>query len=293
MYQYPDTHGPEGTMLDAGPVPEVARIAEASGFEGFALTEHPAPPAAWLAAGGHQTIDPFVALGSAAAVTSTMKLLTYLTVVPYRNPMLLAKAAATVDLMSDGRFILGVGTGYSKGEFHALGVDFDERNALFDEALDVLPLHWSGEPFSYEGLHFNAREVIARPAPIQSPIPIWIGGNSKLTKRRVASRAQGWMPLIGDPAMFPSVRTPVIAPGDDLTGEIASLNEAAGERVPLDYVVSYDVMGDARPAEDADRHRDAFSSFEKSGVTWVVVQGSTHSLEDTRSWLEEFSATYF
>ena len=74
-----------------------------------------------------------------------MRLLTYFAVPPYRNPWLLAKAAATVDKLSDGSFILGVGTGYLKAEFFALGVDFDERNALFDEALDVLPLHWSGD----------------------------------------------------------------------------------------------------------------------------------------------------
>ena len=91
-------------------------------------------------AGGHQTLDPFVALAFAAAVTKRLRLLTYLAVVPYRNPFLLAKAAATLDRLSGGRFILGVGSGYLKTEFFALGVDFDERNALFDEALDVLPL---------------------------------------------------------------------------------------------------------------------------------------------------------
>jgi probable F420-dependent oxidoreductase len=148
MFSYPEVPGTEIEMLDAGPVAELAQAAEAAGFGGFAFTEHPAPAAKWMATGGHPTLDPFVALGHVAAVTKTLRLLTYLTVLPYRNPMLLAKAAATVDLLSGGRFILGVGTGYLKGEFRALGVDFEERNALFDEALDVLPLHWSGEPFS-------------------------------------------------------------------------------------------------------------------------------------------------
>ena len=81
---------------------------------------------------------------------------------PYRNPFLLAKAAATLDRLSGGRFILGVGTGYHKAEFFALGVDFDERNDLFDEMLDVLPLAWTGEPFSYHGRHFDARDVISQ-----------------------------------------------------------------------------------------------------------------------------------
>ena len=159
-----------------------ARIAEQVGFGGFALTEHPSPGARWLASGGHQSLDPFVALSYVAAVTTTMKLLTYVSVMPYRNPLLLAKTAATVDKLSDGRFILGVGTGYLKGEFRALGVDMEERNALFDEALDVLPMHWSGEPFSYKGRHFEAVECIGRPCPVQQPIPIWIGGNAKITR---------------------------------------------------------------------------------------------------------------
>ena len=84
-------------------------------------------------------------------MTSRIRLLTYLAVVPYRNPFLLAKAAATVDKLSGGRFVLGVGTGYLKTEFRALGVDIEERNALFDEALDALPLHWKGETFDYQG----------------------------------------------------------------------------------------------------------------------------------------------
>lgn len=221
MYQYPDLTGLEGDMLDSGPVAELARTAEDAGWDGFSFTEHPAPGLRWLQTGGHQTLDPFVALGYVAAVTSRLKLLTYLSVLPYRNPMLLAKAAASVDILSGGRFILGAGTGYNKSEFHALGVDFDERNTLFDEALDVLPKHWSGEPFSYAGQHFSAREVIARPRPPQQPIPIWIGGNSKLTRRRVVQRANGWMPMFGPESLFATTRTPSISAGDELTAAIA------------------------------------------------------------------------
>src|SRR6516165_5077630 len=140
--------GTDGDMLDAGPVADVARCAEDVGFGGFAFTEHPAPGVKWLTRGGHQTLDPFVALGHVAAVTTNLRLLTYLSVVSYRNPLMLAKAAATVDILSDGRFVLGVGTGYLKGEFHAVGSAYEERNRRFDEALDVLPLAWSGEQFS-------------------------------------------------------------------------------------------------------------------------------------------------
>ena len=184
VFHYPETNGSDGDLLDSGALDEVARAAETAGFDALALTEHPIPGARWLHAGGHQSLDPFVALGvrgrrhvAAATPDATSR------VAPYRNPFLLAKAAATVDKLSGGRMILGLGAGYQKSEFHALGVPLDERGALFDEVLDCLPLHWKGEPFSYEGRHFDARDVMARPKPVQDPIPIWIGGNSKAARR--------------------------------------------------------------------------------------------------------------
>ena len=230
LYLYPETVGVDRDMLDAGPVDEVARATEDAGWMGLAFTEHPAPGARWLASGGHQTLDPLMALTFAAAVTSRIKLLTYLAVAPYRNPFLLAKATATLDRLSGGRLILGLGTGYHKAEFFALGVDMDERNALFDETLDVLPLHWRGEPFSYKGLHFEARDVMARPKPTQNPIPIWIGGNAKVTRRRVAERAQGWMPLLGPPTLNVTARTPAVGELSDLAAMVAEIRQEAAPR---------------------------------------------------------------
>ena len=94
----------------------------------------------------------------------------------------------------------------------------------------MLPKHWSGEPFSYAGQHFSAREVIARPRPPQQPIPIWIGGNSKLTRRRVAQRANGWMPMLGPDELFATARTAAMSAGDQLASAIAQLRADAGER---------------------------------------------------------------
>ena len=289
MYQYPDLTGLEGDMLDSGPVGELARVAEDAGWDGFAFTEHPAPGLRWLETGGHQTLDPFVALSYVAAVTSRLKLLTYLSVLPYRNPMLLAKAAASVDLLSGGRFILGAGTGYNKSEFFALGVDFEERNALFDEALDVLPLHWSGEPFSYTGRHFSAREVIARPRPPQQPIPVWLGGNSKLTRRRVAQRTQGWMPMLGPDWLFTTARTASMSAGDQLAGSIAQLRADAGERGPeLDVSVAYTDPSVHGAEPDWGRHRDALAALAAAGVTWVIVPGQAGTRDSCVAFLERF-----
>jgi probable F420-dependent oxidoreductase len=290
MYVYPPGSGPEPHLLDAGPVSELAQAAEAAGFDGFGLTEHPAPTGKWLTNGGHQSLDPFVALGAAAAVTSRINLITYLTVTPYRNPMLLAKSAATVDLLSDGRFILGMGAGYLKAEFRALGVDFTERNTLFDEALDVLPLHWSGEPFDYLGTHFDARDILALPAPPARSIPIWIGGNSALTKRRVAERAQGWMPMLGPAELFTTARTAALTDGDDLVAAIAEVRAAAGDR-PLDILLTYNgSVGDG--ASDVASHQDNIAALEAAGVTWVSISGATTSRNDSLAFIERFGSSY-
>lgn len=295
IYQYPETNGTDGDMLDAGPVDDVAVAAERAGFDGFSFTEHPVPGARWLDAGGHQSLDPLVALSFVAAVTTRLRLLTYLVVAPYRNPFLLAKAAATVDKLSGGRLVLGLGTGYQKSEYHAVGVDFDERNALFDEALDALPLHWRGEPFSYRGTHFDARDVIARPRPVQAPIPIWIGGNSALSRRRVAERAQGWMPLLGPPTLNVTARTPALSSLADVADAIAGVRDAAraaGRRDEIDVVYPYQDPGLATPEVDADRHRGALADIERAGVTWVVVSGPTRERSETLAWIDAFGATY-
>ncbi|MCK9905014.1 LLM class F420-dependent oxidoreductase [Parafrankia colletiae] len=295
IYHYPETNGTERDMLDAGALHEVAAAAERAGFYGFCLSEHPAPSARWLASGGHQSLDPFVALGYVAAATRRLRLHTNLTVGPYRNPFLLAKAAATVDKLSGGRLVLGLGTGYMKTEFFALGVDMAERNVLFDEILDVLPLHWSGEPFSYQGLHFDARNVIARPRPVQIPIPIWIGGNSKLSRRRIAERAQGWMPLVGPPELSAAVRTAAIGSLGELTGMINEVREAAaaaGRSDTIDVQYSYKDRSLASPTVEADRHREALAEIEKAGVTAIVVSSPSSTPTATLEFLEAFGSTY-
>jgi probable F420-dependent oxidoreductase len=293
VYQYPETTGTEGDMLDAGGVAEVAAAAEAAGWHGLSFTEHPAPSARWLDSGGHQALDPFVALSHAAAVTRRLRLLTYLTVVPYRNPLLLAKSAATVDKLSGGRMVLGVGTGYLKSEYFALGVDFEERNRLFDEALDVLPLHWKGEPFSYKGRHFEARDVIGLPRPVQQPIPIWIGGNSNITRRRVAERAQGWMPLMASRTVATTARTPNISGVSELASMVADLREAAGDRSEqIDVAVTYSDPSIADPTTDPERHKEALGVLGSAGATWIVVSGTSHDPRSTFEFIEGFGQTY-
>jgi len=282
-------HNAAGADPDGiAPIAELARRAEVSGWAGFALTEHPIPGARWNAEGGHDSFDPFVGLAFAAAVTTRLRLLTYLAVLPYRNPLLLAKAAATLDAQSGGRLILGVGAGYQRSEFAALGVDYEERNALFDEALDVLPLAFRGEPFSFEGRHFQARDVVARPTPAQDPIPVWIGGNSRLTRRRVIERAQGWMPFVISAEASRAVGTAALGSVDALRDTIAATRTEAGER-PIDVALPYPDRTIAEVDRDVERHRDAMGTLEAAGVNWLVLNAPARR---TAEFVTEFGETH-
>jgi probable F420-dependent oxidoreductase len=294
LFHYPEVNGSAMDMLEPGDVADVARAAEAAGFGGFSFTEHPAPGARWLESGGHQSLDPFVALAYAAGATTRIRLLTYLSPAPYRNPLLLAKAAASVDRLSGGRFILGIGTGYLAGEFRALGVDIEERNRLFDEALDVMPLHWSGKPFSYKGLHFEAKDVIARPTPVQNPIPIWIGGNSKLSRDRVAKRAAGWMPLLLPPEYHATVRSPAIDGLPGVIKAVAEIRAVAAERgASIDLVYPYSGSSmHSDPTSDVERHKEAFAELAEAGVTWTMMSVRAGTPAQTLGFLEKFGEHY-
>ena len=185
-----------------------AQAAEEAGFDGIGFTDHPAPTHRWMSAGGHDALDPFAALAFCAAVTERLLLIPNVVVLPYRNPFLVAKSVATVDALSGGRFVLAVGTGYLKGEYRALGVDFDERNRLFDQAIEVMRGVWSTDDFSYEGRDFTAHGQTVNPKPSR-PIPIWIGGNSRLSRRRVIEKADGWIPFPAPRGLAATARTPI------------------------------------------------------------------------------------
>jgi probable F420-dependent oxidoreductase len=291
ILMYPEVGGTADHLLDAGSIPELALAAEDAGLHGIALTEHPAPSLPWLET-GHQSLDPFVALAAAAAVTKRISLVTNLSVVPYRNPLVLAKAAATLSLVSDGRFKLGAGTGYLKSEYFALGVDFEERNTLFDESLDVMKLHWSGEPFDYQGLHFSARNIIARPRPLEGRVPLWIGGNSKKALERVAAHGDGWMPMMAS-QFAKTARTPPIETHDDLHERLGALEELMGNRFgELDLIMSYHGEGFDEFWKEPERHREGIAELEAMGATWIYVSPPWSHSPAPAEWVAQFGAEF-
>jgi len=133
-----------GEFLTAEALSEIGRCVEDAGFDAGYVTDHPAPTDEWLASGGHQTLDPFVALSFIAAATQRLRLQIHVLIVSYRNPFLSAKAIASLDALSGGRVIAGVAAGYLEGEFEALGVEFAARNELTDERLREMKRIWAG-----------------------------------------------------------------------------------------------------------------------------------------------------
>ncbi len=260
----------EGPFLAA-----LGRHAEAAGFDALFFTEHPMPDDEWLASGGHDALDPFVALAYVAAATTTLRLFTNLTVLPYRNPFLLAKSVATLDRVSGGRVILGAGVGYLEAEYRALGVPFDERNERFDESLTMLRAAWSGASVTATSPRFTAAGNTARPRPVQDPVPIWLGGNAKITLRRVAAHAQGWMPLINPRSLGARRRSRHLENLDDLRTYLDELQaecDRIGRTEPVDIAYLTLAGGSALGTTfDAEAHREGLARNEAVGVNWNIL----------------------
>ena len=189
----------------------MAKKAEDLGFESIWYAEHAAVPvhsdSPFPATGGeipwtysHFT-DPYIALARASGVTTKIKLGTGITLVPERNPLLLAKEIATLDRYSGGRFLFGIGTGWLKEETEMMGGDFEHRWTQTREAIEVMKELWTKEEAEYHGRYFDFPLVKSYPKPLQKPYPpIILGGMAKNVLRRVVAHADGWLPNRVTPA---------------------------------------------------------------------------------------------
>jgi len=258
-----------------------ARTAEDAGFDACFVTDHPAPDIQWLETGGHHALDPFVALSFAAAATTTLRVQTHILVLPYRNPLLTAKSVLSLDVLSNGRVILGVAPGYLKPEFGALGVNFDERNELTDEAIDVIKRMLSEGELQAEGRHFRTRGTTMQPPPVQRPHPpIWIGGNSTAAIRRAAERGEGWVPFPNPGGLSSRVRTAELTTHDELRRRVQVLRDhadAIGRTQPLD--ICFSPMADGARAT-----LDELRELEAIGVTWAVLH--TPKVTTRAAWVD-------
>ena len=229
-------------FLSAEGIVKVAQVVERAGFNAACDTDHPVPTGRWLDAGGHYAQDPFVILSFVAAATRSLRLQTGILVLPYRNPFITARAVNTLDVLSGGRVTLGVGAGYLKGEYKALGVDFERRNEIMDEYLKALKGAWGADEFRFDGSGYSAVGNRILPRPLQQPHPpLLIGGNSKRAIRRAVELGDGWNPFFSPSSVSATTRTAVMADDMDLDRGIAYMREHCekiGRRQPPEVILS-------------------------------------------------------
>ena len=207
--------------ITAAELVELAVAADQLGFESLWLGEHIVLPLDYASehptsgdtAHRHHTrpiiepstilLDPLVALSAVAAVTTRIRLATGIYLLPLRPPLVTARMTCTLDDVSRGRFMLGVGSGWLQEEFDAVGVPFEERGARFDESIEILRLAWSGAPFRFDGRYFRNERVQMSSRPVT--VPLILGGNTDRALRRAATKADGWF-ASGTPMFEDAVR---------------------------------------------------------------------------------------
>ena len=195
-------------------------------------------------------------------------------VLPYRHPLIVAKTVATMAMLSEDRFTLAVATGYLRGEYRGLGIDFEQRNALFDQAVEVLRGMWTEDDFSFEGIGIDAKGLTANPKPGTAP-PIWIGGNSRLSRRRVARYGDGWTPFPAPRALSTTTKTPALETVEDLATMLDELwqlvDEEGRDRSDIDVAFGTPEGGGLGEHFDPDAHMAGLDGLAKLGVTWAGV----------------------
>ena len=219
--------------------------------------------------------DPFVLLAAIGAVTKTIFLGTSVVIVPYRNPLHVAKAVATVDLVSRGRYQFGVGIGWLKEEFDALGEQFSERAARTREYLQVMKALWSGETATFQGKYFSFPTLHSNPLPVQKPHPpIIFGGESLPALKRIADLGDGWQP------------GPI--PVEVFRERLGKLRTLMSERGRSMTELSISMIGNVR---DLQQDQEKIATFEELGVTEILLFMAGPTVDATLKEMEEGAHT--
>ncbi|PKB71212.1 MAG: hypothetical protein BZY87_06660 [SAR202 cluster bacterium Io17-Chloro-G6] len=221
----------------------MAKKAEDLGFESIWYAEHAAVPvhsdSPFPATGGeipwtysHFT-DPYIALARASGATTKIKLGTGITLVPERNPLLLAKEIASLDLFSGGRFMFGIGTGWLREETEMMGGDFEHRWTQTREAIEAMKELWTKEEAEYHGRYFDFPPVKSYPKPAQKPYPpVILGGMAKNVLRRIVTHADGWLPNRVTPAEVEESRKKLDAMAEEAGRDPKSITISVYGQVP-------------------------------------------------------------
>ena len=258
----------------------LAKRAEEIGFESLWVPEHPILPvkasSPWPGSADGvipkvyaDIVDPFVALGRASAVTTTMKLGTGICLVPERNPLLLAKEVATLDMYSNGRFLFGIGAGWHKEETEIMGGDFPHRWTQTKESVLAMKSLWTEVESEYHGNYYDFPAVYSFPRPTQRPHPpVYLGGMARNVFKRVVEWGDGWMPNRVTP--------------EDINAGRQRMNELASEAGRDPESINISVFG--QPAD-----RDLVSALFEAGADRVMIRVETAEQDATFAQLAEIA----
>lgn len=284
-----------GKPIDIPKILDTVRRAEALGFDSVWVTDHILVPQTLEIIYRDHMLDPLAVLNYVAAITTRIKIGTSVIILPYRNPIVVAKMLATTDQLSGGRLIFGAAVGWMEPEFAALRAPFDDRGTFSDECLRLIKTLWTQEKVSFEGRYFTFADMQASPRPVQHPHPpIWIGGNSPRARRRVAEFGDGWhataMPFDELKAGIADARRKWAQRGR--TGE-----PVFSMRIPCAIEgVSQDVLHyqPRRPGRDQLTGGIAsiverLGTYQELGIQHLVLEMSTQSHEATDATLEAFA----
>ena len=275
-----------GTYGTAEGIRALAPAAEDAGFDSFWTVEHVVVPQGYESAYPYDPSgrmpgpedspipDPVVWLSYLAALTTTAKLATGILILPQRNPLVLAKECATLDQLSGGRLVLGVGAGWLAEEFTALGVPFAERGKRLDDHIGALRAAWGDQPASYAGPFTQFADVYVRPQPVAGTVPIVIGGHSDAAARRAGRLGDGF---------FPGGRT-----NDELAALIATMRTAAVDAGRDPSAIEVTTTGMAAFAPDP---VDALRRLEDLGVSRIVIPPLTYDPTAIAPTLATFAET--
>ena len=243
---------------------ELARAIEVAGYDEIDLFEHvtvghPIPGRSETREAAPELLEPLVTLGAISAVTHRIRLGTGILVLPQRQPALVAKQVATLDVLSNGRVRLGVGVGWQRSEYESLGVPFAERGRRIDEAITLMRRYWTEPSVTFHGQFYRAEAMGMDPKPVQPGGPqIWLGGDSEAALHRVGRLGDGWM------AMADSDEAVVTAP--EKLATIRAAAEAAGRdpaRIGLQARLSDPLDLESLPRRVA--------GLRAAGFTWITV----------------------
>lgn len=301
-----------GPLANPQDIRAVAEAAEQFGFDVITVADHIVVPSVvnatypysetgefvWTADGSTDCMEQFTLLAWLAAVTSEIRLLTSVIVVPHRNPLFMAKSLATTDQLSGGRVTVGCGAGWMKEEFEALNIpDFDARGRVTDEYIDVMKLCWQESSASFSGEFIDFANVAADPKPVQSPHPpIWIGGESMPAIRRTAARGDAWYPFGSNPKFRMDTIDTYVARRDKLFAEAEKIGRDPGS-IDLAYNCAFHSEAAVDGSDggrqlftgSAEQRIEDIQALAATGVSTMIVNLPTPDLGQTMERLEAFA----